>query len=492
MSDNKNINEKFTGKKLSILAVAAITVTMIGSSVPVAIQPVQASQEKSTAISVLPDNITIDQSAELADIELPSSEYGTLEWADGSYVPTQRVQACEVILVPAEGQDLSNAEGWDPETGVVVGTINVIVNGLDDSSEDESEAEVTAVPEKDQDDQDENTASEDDSTDDDKNSSDETGANSKAENDSDNKKDAEKQEKTEKQETEGSEVIGELKPAGDNTEQETENRQDSADSEENSADREEDNIFDNPEMSDDTDGRSDEADDNVSEAEKEKLAESNHTCNGITVSGINLPWYVQFRVSSGDSYQFTNESDAMIFKSYEFELWDLQNDTEYEIPSGEYISVTVPVKAGYQYTIEHLLDNGATETIIPSVDDDVMVFSTHSFSPFGIAGSRQLVGPDSGDDTDDAETVTPVPTDTSAQTQSSDSEDSSAASPDAVSDNNGNSSVSQTSDSEAGKTAENSNAVNTGDTTMILPFVVLIAAAAVIIGGIVFIKRKKK
>lgn len=82
----------------------------------------------------------------------------------------------------------------------------------------------------------------------------------------------------------------------------------------------------------------------------------------------------------------------MIFQSYEFELWDLKNNTEYEIPNGDYISVTVPVKSGYQYTIEHLLDNGATETIIPSVENGIMVFSTHSFSPFGIAGSRQLVG----------------------------------------------------------------------------------------------------
>lgn len=29
----------------------------------------------------------------------------------------------------------------------------------------------------------------------------------------------------------------------------------------------------------------------------------------------------------------------------EFELCDLRNNTEYEIPDGEYLSVTVPVKA---------------------------------------------------------------------------------------------------------------------------------------------------
>lgn len=56
--------------------------------------------------------------------------------------------------------------------------------------------------------------------------------------------------------------------------------------------------------------------------------------------------------------------------------------------------MTVPVKAGYTYSIEHLLDNGAMETIIPSMDGATMTFSTHSFSPFGIAGSKSLVGPE--------------------------------------------------------------------------------------------------
>lgn len=32
------------------------------------------------------------------------------------------------------------------------------------------------------------------------------------------------------------------------------------------------------------------------------------------------------------------------------------------------------------------------ETIVPSVEGSTMVFSTHSFSPFGIAGSKPLVG----------------------------------------------------------------------------------------------------
>ncbi len=218
----------------------------------------------------------------------------------------------------------------------------------------------------------------------------------------------------------------------------------------------------------------------------------------------------------------------MIFQSYEFELWDLQNNTEYEIPSGEYISVTVPVKAGYDYTIEHLLDNGATETIIPSVDGDTMVFSTHSFSPFGIAGSKQLVGPDTGDTTEDsdtAETATPTPTvsaqttpasgnqsvdmngnndnnsaDTGSDNSNTDSNNnnnnnnsSTDADNENLTDNSGSgSSVTQTDSATDSASAKDSKTVNTGDTTTILPFVVLFLAAAVIAGVAVFIKRKKK
>ena len=309
----------------------------------------------------------------------------------------------------------------------------------------------------------------------------------------------------------------------DTVDQDDENQKDNSGTsdEENDNDN---NIFDNPIEPDAKDDRPSDVEEDLSDEEKAARAELNHTCDGITVSGINLPWYVQFRVSSGDSYQFANESDAMIFQSYEFELWDLQNNTEYEIPSGEYISVTVPVKVGYDYTIEHLLDNGATETIIPSVDGDTMVFSTHSFSPFGIAGSKQLVGPDTGDTTEDsdtAETATPTPT-VSAQTtpasgnqsvdmngnndnnsadtgsdngntDSNNNNNNNNSSTDAdnenLTDNSGSgSSVTQTDSTSA----KDSKTVNTGDTTTILPFVVLFLAAAVIAGVVVFIKRKKK
>lgn len=115
-------------------------------------------------------------------------------------------------------------------------------------------------------------------------------------------------------------------------------------------------------------------------------------------------------MTSGENYEFKNEDNATIFQSYEFKLWDLKNNTEYEIPDGQYVSVTIPVKEGYKYSIEHLLDNGATETIIPSVNGSTMVFSTHSFSPFGIAGFRPIVGEDIANGAyGDGSTPTPTP-----------------------------------------------------------------------------------
>ena len=62
-----------------------------------------------------------------------------------------------------------------------------------------------------------------------------------------------------------------------------------------------DNIFD---RKDDTeDKRPQNAATDLTETEKEEIASQNHTCDGITVSGIDLPWYVQFRVSGGEDYQ---------------------------------------------------------------------------------------------------------------------------------------------------------------------------------------------
>ncbi len=245
-----------------------------------------------------------------------------------------------------------------------------------------------------------------------------------------------------------------------------------------------------------------------SDEEKAQIAEKNHTCNGISVSGINLPWYVQFRVASGENYEFTNEAEANVFKSYEFELWDLKNNTEYEIPDGEYLSVTVPVKAGYDYTIEHLLDSGAMETIVPSVEGSTMVFSTHSFSPFGIAGSKALVGEEIEDGsyssgTTSTATTTPQVTaaassntgSTSGGTANNASNTASASanntSVQASTSENQNSTSDSADQSEADSKGNSVGAVETGDNTPILPFVIIGIAAAVIVAVLVYLKKKK-
>ena len=198
----------------------------------------------------------------------------------------------------------------------------------------------------------------------------------------------------------GATVLDEVEPS-ENTDEATE--------EDTSSDEK--NIFDNPADFTVSDTRPNTAEDDLTEEEQAARAAENHTCEGITVSGIDLPWYVQFQVESGESYEFKNEEKANIFQSYEFKLWDLKNNTEYEIPDGQYVSVTIPVKEGYEYSIEHLLANGATETIVPSVNGSTMVFSTHSFSPFGIAGFRPIIGDEIANGAyGDNGTPTPTPT----------------------------------------------------------------------------------
>ena len=52
------------------------------------------------------------------------------------------------------------------------------------------------------------------------------------------------------------------------------------------------NIFDNPADFTVSDTRPNTAEDDLTEEEQAARAAENHTCEGITVSGIDLPWYV--------------------------------------------------------------------------------------------------------------------------------------------------------------------------------------------------------
>lgn len=569
----KNTKNTFS-RSFSILAAAALSMTLIGG------QTFPAYAENSSGIesgAVIPDNITIDSPTALANIALPSNAYGTLSWADSSYVPDKRVQSCGVVFKPAAGADLSGLPGWDSNSGTLTGSVTVVVSSLDSTEEnsgseessdssdsgksyetDDKEENGTDVNESDADtsvketedstaeNEGKNEGLQTDSVQENENKEDSetTGKTEQSSSDSSDTADASGEEKRDLEITEAPEVTA--APSEDNKTQDgeeaevaetpavtitpaaeddmdpdaaSESRDDENHEKNNDAeitaipeitetpDAEENknNIFD---RKDDTeDKRPQNAATDLTETEKEEIASQNHTCDGITVSGIDLPWYVQFRVSGGEDYQFTNEEDATIFKSYEFELWDTQNNTEYKIPDGEYISVTVPVKAGYTYSIEHLLDNGAMETIIPSVDGDTMTFSTHSFSPFGIAGSKSLVGPDAESNT--GATITPAADVSSSDTSSSDAAD--PAKTDSIDTNTAETSQNLTSDSTdqeqpssqnsdtAGNEAEEQSSattskkqVNTGDNTQILPFVILFVAAAVVAGVAVFFKKRKK
>ena len=465
-------------RNVQFFAAAALSAALLAGQ----IQPasVHGDSTQIQVSSLIPDNVTIDQPVPLSEISLPGSDYGTLSWVNSSSVPSERVQSYDVVFRPYNSADLAKISGWDGVSDAIYGTVTVVVNGLDNESQENEEE-----------------WSEEESQDD-------SGSNEEW-------TETETGEETE-------EADAEVTPGGEEAPEPTVTPAETEES-----DTEEvpgvtvtpeatvtatptptvtpEDIFDREEEETDDRPVQVEEEEEFTEEETAAMAEANHSCNGIYVSGINLPWYVQFRATSGEDYEFTNENEANIFKSYEFELWDLKNNTEYEIPDGEYISVTVPVKEGYEYTIEHLLDNGAMETIVPSVNGSTMVFSTHSFSPFGIAGSKPLVGEEiatDGYETTPAATATPAPS--SSDGDNGNSASSGTVTPSASSGNSAGSTDSRNTDGSSQDSAnentdssgESTDAVNTGDTTPIAPFVVLAVAAVVIIVVIIYLRKRKK
>ena len=132
-------NTKITfSRSFSILAAAALSMTLIGG------QTFPAYAENSSGIesgAVIPDNITIDSPTALANIALPSNAYGTLSWADSSYVPDKRVQSCGVVFKPAAGADLSGLPGWDSNSGTLTGSVTVVVSSIDSTEENSGSEE---------------------------------------------------------------------------------------------------------------------------------------------------------------------------------------------------------------------------------------------------------------------------------------------------------------------------------------------------------------
>ena len=283
MSNNINRIRKKKLKGTGIFAAAALTAALIaGNNIPGVTRQVSAAEsQENTVSSLIPDNITLDKPVELADVELPTTEYGTFEWADGSFVPAQRVQSCEVLLIPAEGQDLSHVDGWDPESGAVVGYINVIVNSITDSDNvDKTEgsgktdptenADPTETPEASSEkpaaDENADTDNKEDkeSKSDQDNKTDTDNEENKIEEDkTDNKNNKDNNSNADKTDKD-TETTGKLEPADDMT-------QDKEDTKKDDEDGADDNIFDNPVLPDDKDDRPTDAEDSLSDEEKERV-----------------------------------------------------------------------------------------------------------------------------------------------------------------------------------------------------------------------------
>ena len=540
-------------RNVQVLAAAALTAALIAGQIQPL--PVQGSSGQIQVSSLIPDNVTIEHPVPLSEISLPGSDYGTLSWLDSSSIPSGRVQSYDVVFYPYDSSDLAKISGWDGVSDGIYSSVTVVVTNPEGGEEEWSED----TDGNDYSDEEYTEESGDGSYDDSYSEEEGSGDNSYEEQDPESTGEEteveitgepeiteapeaeetpepeetpevteapEAEETPEPEETpeitetpeatpppeitvtpevteepdEGKGEEAEETPSATPTPEATETPEISVTPEPSEEPEKNENIFDRDKESE-KDTRPDEFEDDLTEEEKAAAAAENHTCNGISVSGVNLPWYVQFRASSGDDYEFSNETEANIFKSYEFELWDLKNNTEYHVPDGEYISVTVPVKAGYEYTIEHLLDNGAMETIVPSVDGSTMVFSTHSFSPFGIAGSKPLVGEeiasDGYEDTSEPQ-ATATPSAAASPAAEEDSTENTVTSAASGSDNSGSQSSSnqtsadqneaETSDQDS---SDSTDAVNTGDSTPIVPFVILAVAAVVIIAVIIYLRKRK-
>ena len=539
-------------KNVQFIAAAALTAALVTSQFSFA--TVMGDDTSTVQVSsLIPNNVTIDQPVPLSDISLPKSDYGTLSWADGSCVPSARVQTYDVVFRPYNATDLAKISGWDGQSDAIYSSVTVVVSSISKDSDyeetqtEQKTADTENIAQNTEENTEENTeASTTDNTEENTETTVPEVTPEVTENpeNTENTADSESTEDKNNADTDSTEVTE--TPDNDNTDNiitenteapavtvtpsenrdtpeavETPGPADIAEITETPSvtdtpeptvtpEADKDNIFDGTEKDITADDRAQsvEEDTEPSDEEKAQIAEKNHTCNGISVSGINLPWYVQFRVASGENYEFTNEAEANVFKSYEFELCDLRNNTEYEIPDGEYLSVTVPVKAGYDYTIEHLLDSGAMETIVPSVEGSTMVFSTHSFSPFGIAGSKALVGEEIEDGsyssgTTSTATTTPQATaaastntgSTSGTTANNASNTASTSanntSVQASTSENQNSTSDSADQSEADSKGNSVGAGETGDNTPILPFVIIGIAAAVIVAVLVYLKKKK-
>ena len=114
-------------KNVQFIAAAALTAALVTSQFSFA--TVMGDDTATVQVSsLIPNNVTIDQPVPLSDISLPKSDYGTLSWADGSCVPSARVQTYDVVFRPYNAADLAKISGWDGQSEAIYSSVTVVVS----------------------------------------------------------------------------------------------------------------------------------------------------------------------------------------------------------------------------------------------------------------------------------------------------------------------------------------------------------------------------
>lgn len=529
-------------KTVTFLAAAAVALSGICLQPIGGIHAYAVSQESDlSGKGPYLDPITIDHPMKLSEISLPESLYGTWAWADAAQNASKSYETFTVYLKPAESSDLSWMEGWDAAAGVVKGTVDVCVSNPEEAlSEPVPEQETPETASEDGEETPKEPVTEttveelqtvedagaqtagasDGSADMAQESVSEISDTDAAESGSENDRTEEtngdvpdQEEAADDPAADGSETVidnehpgspgsaenSQNPPSGEIS---TETSDDSLSPEQPSEEKKEDHIFDQDTGGTTEDTRPVSVTEGLTEEEELQNGLINHTSCGITVTGEHLPWYVQFRVSEHGAEDFYSSDAADIFKAYDFVLWDLKTDAEYTIPEGSYVSFQIPVKEGYDYLIEHILPNGARETIEPTLLSDTLVFSTGSLSPFGVAGSKTIVGEAGMEENypsvSPTGTPTPVPTRAPSSTGSSGTRSAGQGISSGTSANAGSSQAGSTGNSASGNTSvrqsgnDSRTAVSTGDESSVFLWIsaVLAAMMTVIFAGLLILKRK--
>lgn len=127
----------------------------------------------------------------------------------------------------------------------------------------------------------------------------------------------------------------------------------------------------------------------------EKLGETLHESNGVTVSGAALPWHVKVEAATAavtdaqlETVRKTLGDDANFLLLDDFTFTDLLTGKEYH-PDGV-TRLTIPVPAGAEkyasLVVVHIADDGAVKYIEAEVVNGTITLDASAFSLYGVVG----------------------------------------------------------------------------------------------------------